>query len=136
MTKLSTARLLGIFLLLLIMSGSAWLMLTIFRDNVMYFYTPADVMEQQPPSDERFRLGGMVVDGSIEERDANAIVFTITDNTHEIDVFYQGLLPALFAEGQGMVAEGYWRDKRFIADRILAKHDENYMPPSLERNKP
>ena len=116
------------------------IILTIFllktlRNNILYFYSPSEVSK----SDENFfknniRLGGMVKPGSVET-DNNEIKFIVTDYEKEIIVIYQGTVPALFAEGKGVVAEGKLQDKKFfLAKRILAKHDENYMPPELKES--
>ena len=113
------------------------IILTIFllktlRNNVLYFYSPSEVSKSDENSfKNNIRLGGMVKPGSVET-DNNEIKFIVTDYEKEIIVIYQGTVPALFAEGKGVVAEGKLRDpKYFVADTILAKHDENYMPPEV-----
>ena len=109
------------------------------EDNVLYFYSPTDVEESnQMVFGNTIKIGGMVKNGSIKTNE-NEIKFIITDYKNEIIVSYKGTVPALFAEGKGVVAEGSLQDKKFfLAKRILAKHDENYMPPeikeSLEKN--
>tara|TARA_B100002051_G_C16500390_1_gene517560 strand:- start:345 stop:773 length:429 start_codon:yes stop_codon:yes gene_type:complete len=116
------------------------IILTIFlfktlRNNVLYFYSPSEVSK----TDEKIfknniRLGGMVKPGSVET-DANEIKFIVTDYKKEIIVTYRGTVPALFEEGKGVVAEGKLKDKKFfLAKRILAKHDENYMPPEIQES--
>ena len=114
--------------------------LTIFllktlRNNVLYFYSPSEVSKSDENSfKNNIRLGGMVKPGSVET-DNNEIKFIVTDYEKEIIVIYQGTVPALFAEGKGVVAEGKLQDKKFfLAKRILAKHDENYMPPELKES--
>ena len=109
------------------------------EDNVLYFYSPTDVEESNKMVfGDTIKVGGMVKNGSIKTNE-NEIKFIITDYKNEIIVSYNGAVPALFAEGKGVVAEGILQDKKFfLAKRILAKHDENYMPPkikeSLEKN--
>ena len=116
------------------------IILTIFllktlRNNVLYFYSPSEVRKSDENSfKNNIRLGGMVKPGSVET-DNNEIKFIVTDYEKEIIVIYQGTVPALFAEGKGVVAEGKLQDKKFfLAKRILAKHDENYMPPELKES--
>jgi len=116
------------------------IILTIFllktlRNNVLYFYSPSEVSKSDENSfKNNIRLGGMVKPGSVET-DNNEIKFIVTDYEKEIIVIYQGTVPALFAEGKGVVAEGKLQDKKFfLAKRILAKHDENYMPPELKES--
>ena len=109
------------------------------EDNVLYFYSPSEIKNKNDIIFEKnIRIGGMVKNGSIQSS-KNEIKFIVTDFQNEIIVSYEGTVPALFAEGKGVVAEGKLRDKKFfLATRILAKHDENYMPPeikeSLEKN--
>ena len=109
------------------------------EDNVLYFYSPSEIKSKNDIIFEKnIRIGGMVKNGSIQSN-KNEIKFIVTDFKNEIIVSYEGTVPALFAEGKGVVAEGKLRDKKFfLAKRILAKHDENYMPPeikeSLEKN--
>ena len=116
------------------------IILTIFllktlRNNVLYFYSPSEVSKSDENSfKNNIRLGGMVKPGSVET-DNNEIKFIVTDYEKEIIVIYQGTVTALFAEGKGVVAEGKLQDKKFfLAKRILAKHDENYMPPELKES--
>lgn len=110
----------------LILGVAAWLVFGALKDNIVFFFTPSEVTAQHYEA-KRLRIGGLVADGSVEIMDMNA-VFIITDETAEIQVQYDGALPDLFREGQGIVAEGRFEGKRFIADTVLAKHDENYMP--------
>ena len=115
------------------------LILKTLEDNVMYFYSPSEIVENKEIElSTNIRIGGMVKNGSIKTI-KNEIKFTVTDFKNEIIVSYQGSVPALFAEGKGVVAEGKLKDRKFfLAKRVLAKHDENYMPPeikeSLEKN--
>jgi cytochrome c-type biogenesis protein CcmE len=108
---------------------AALLILNAFRSNLVYFFSPTEVLEGKAPVDRLFRIGGMVADGSVK-RDGLKVSFVVTDNNKTLPVTYQGILPDLFREGQGVVAQGkLTADKQFIATEVLAKHDENYMPP-------
>jgi len=104
------------------------------EDNVVYFYSPSEVYKKSDISfEKKIRIGGLVKENSVKKNE-NSINFVITDLKKEIVVSYQGLLPNLFAEGKGVVAEGKLKDKKyFIAENILAKHDENYMPPEVSK---
>ncbi len=105
------------------------------EDNVMYFYSPSEIEENNEiVFNSNIRIGGMVKNGSVKVNE-NEIKFIVTDYKNEIIVSYQGTVPALFAEGKGVVAEGKLQDKKFfLAKRILAKHDENYMPPEIKES--
>jgi len=105
------------------------------EDNMLYFYSPSEIKsENDVIFNKSIRIGGMVKNGSIQSNE-NEIKFIVTDFKNEIIVSYKGTVPALFAEGKGVVAEGKLRDKKFfLAKRILAKHDENYMPPEIKEN--
>ena len=107
--------------------------LTAFEENLLYFYSPTQVKEGEAPLTHSFRVGGLVVDGSvIRELDSLTVQFDITDNTEVMTVAYTGILPDLFREGQGIVAMGKLQENgRFVAQEVLAKHDENYMPPEV-----
>ncbi len=107
--------------------------LTAFEENLLYFYSPTQVKEGEAPQTHSFRVGGLVVDGSvIREPDSLTVQFDITDNTEIMTVEYTGILPDLFREGQGIVAMGNLQGNgRFVAQEVLAKHDENYMPPEV-----
>ena len=109
--------------------------LKVLEDNVMYFYSPSDIKNSDDINlKKKIRIGGMVKKGSILSNERE-IKFVVTDLNNEIIVSYSGTVPALFSEGKGVVAEGKLKDKKFfIAKRILAKHDENYMPPELKGN--
>jgi len=125
-------RLTFVFLGALLVATAAALVLTAFEDNIVFFHTPTDVVEKSLPPDRRLRIGGLVEEGSVEKDISEArVTFRITDLTHTVNVTYRGLLPDLFREGQGVVAEGRLRDGIFQADEVLAKHDENYMPPEV-----
>ena len=112
-----------------------FLVFKVLEDNVLYFYSPSEIKNTNDIDlNKKIRVGGMVKKGSIQSNETE-IKFVVTDLSNEIIVSYSGTVPALFAEGKGVVAEGRLRDKKFfIAKRILAKHDENYMPPELRGN--
>ena len=112
-----------------------FLVLKVLEDNVLYFYSPSEIKNSSDINlKKKMRIGGMVKKGSIQSN-KNQIKFIVTDLNNEIIVSYSGTVPALFAEGKGVVAEGNLKDKKFfIAKRILAKHDENYMPPELKES--
>ncbi|MCL6682610.1 cytochrome c maturation protein CcmE [Sphingomonas alba] len=102
------------------------------RDRAAYFFTPAEVAIGKAQQGAAIRLGGMVKKGSIRQRsDGVTIDFIVTDGSHDVPVVYRGITPDLFKEGSGVVAEGRMRGKTFVADTILAKHDERYMPPQM-----
>jgi cytochrome c-type biogenesis protein CcmE len=105
------------------------LVLLALRDNIVFFYGPSELAQKAPHEGQRLRIGGLVKQGSLKHEGENTVRFAVTDTKQEVEVTYTGLLPDLFREGQGVVAEGTLRgDKIFLADSILAKHDERYMP--------
>ena len=110
-----------------------FLILNALNKNILYFNSPTDIKVSQDINfDKKIRVGGMVKKDTLNIKDQE-IIFIITDFKNEIKVSFKGTIPNLFAEGKGVVAEGKLQDKKFfIADRILAKHDENYMPPELK----
>jgi len=112
---------------------SAMLALRAFEENLLYFFSPAQVVSGEAPSDRVFRLGGMVQEDSIvREIGSLTLNFVVTDYSSSVPVSYTGVLPDLFGENQGVVARGRLNDEGgFIAEEILAKHDENYMPPEV-----
>ena len=112
------------------------LALQAFRSNVMFFFDPSQVAAGEAPPGERFRLGGMVTKGSVQRTPGSLEVrFVVTDFAQSVPVVYSGVLPDLFREGQGVVADGRLQpDGTFRADEVLAKHDENYMPPEVTRS--
>ena len=109
------------------------LALTAFDENLMYFYSPTEIHAGKAPADRAIRVGGLVVDGSVKREEQGITVqFDLTDNAEIVPVSYTGILPDLFREGQGIVAMGRINsDGLFVADEVLAKHDENYMPPEV-----
>ena len=104
-----------------------------FQDNLVFFYSPSEISKQPLATEQRIRLGGLVQEGSVvSEGDGLTIRFRITDLSESIAVTYTGILPSLFREGQGVIVQGYLQSpKNFVADEVLAKHDENYMPPEV-----
>jgi len=112
------------------------LALSAFRQTVTFFFDPTQVAAGQVPAGERFRLGGMVTQGSLHRAPGSLEVrFVVTDFSHDVPVSYTGVLPDLFREGAGVVAHGQMRhDGTFVADEVLAKHDEKYMPPEVARS--
>ena len=110
------------------------LALTAFDENLMYFYSPTQIKAGEAPESRAFRVGGLVVDGSVMKlSDGITTTFVLTDGAAEVPVSFTGVLPDLFREGQGIIANGSFPDAAgpFIADEVLAKHDENYMPPEV-----
>ncbi|MEY4750911.1 MAG: hypothetical protein RIQ60_3125 [Pseudomonadota bacterium] len=106
----------------------AALVLNAFESNLVFFYSPSQVAAKEAPSGRTFRLGGMVETGSVK-RDGVLVNFMVTDTVKTVPVRYSGILPDLFKEGKGVVAQGKIEDGVFVAREVLAKHDENYMPP-------
>jgi cytochrome c-type biogenesis protein CcmE len=117
-----------------ILGVAVFLVLFALRDTIVFFHTPKEVVEKQIPAGKRIRLGGLVADGSLKRGEGLTVTFAITDMAKTILVSYTGILPDLFREGQGVVAEGKLdASGRFQADTVLAKHDENYMPPEVAK---
>jgi cytochrome c-type biogenesis protein CcmE len=106
----------------------AALVLNAFQSNLVFFYSPTQIAAKEAPSNRTFRVGGLVEEGSVK-RDGVKVSFVVTDTGHTVPVQYEGILPDLFKEGKGVVAQGQLRDGVFVAREVLAKHDENYMPP-------
>jgi len=118
---------------LAILGLATYLVLNALGGNLSYFFSPTEVTEGKAPKDHVFRLGGMVETGSVKRAEGDLTVnFVVTDHNKTVPVAYEGILPDLFAEGQGVIAQGkLGGDGTFIADEVLAKHDENYMPPEV-----
>jgi cytochrome c-type biogenesis protein CcmE len=118
---------------LLTLGVAAALVLTALEDSIVFFYSPTDLVEKKAPTDQRLRVGGIVKEGSVEKsKDGVTTVFTVTDTANTVQISFRGVLPDLFREGQGIVAEGKFQESgTFTADEVLAKHDENYMPPEV-----
>lgn len=116
----------------LLLGGATALVMTALSDSVAFFATPSDIAEGKVDRDKHFRIGGLVVDGSVSRGDDGVVAFSLTDQANEVVVNYAGILPDLFREGQGIVAQGTIdADGTFIAAEVLAKHDENYMPAEV-----
>lgn len=126
-------RLLTVALILTGVALAVGLALQAFEENLLFFYSPSQVLSGEAPEGRTFRLGGLVTDGSMyREPGALKVRFTVTDNNESLIVFYEGVLPDLFREGQGVIANGTLQpDGSFLAEEVLAKHDENYMPPEV-----
>ncbi|MDO8423123.1 MAG: cytochrome c maturation protein CcmE [Parvibaculum sp.] len=117
---------------LAILGLAVGLVLYAMRDNIVFFYSPSDIAEKDIGPGQRIRLGGMVEEGSLAHSSEATINFRVTDFVKAVGVTYTGILPDLFREGQGVVAEGHMQaDGSFVADTVLAKHDEKYMPPEV-----
>jgi cytochrome c-type biogenesis protein CcmE len=117
---------------LAVLAVAAALVLNALRDSILFFTSPADVAEKQIPAGKRFRLGGLVVPGSLSRGDNLQVKFEVSDGKAVLPVRYQGILPDLFREGQGVISEGALAaDGVFKADNVLAKHDETYMPKEV-----
>lgn len=109
---------------------AATLVLSAFQKNLVFFFTPTQVLAGEAPRGSNFRVGGLVEKGSLQRQpDGVTVAFLITDNANRIRVHYRGILPDLFKEGKGVVAQGQLQGNVFVAREVLAKHDENYMPP-------
>ena len=124
-------RLTFVMIGLLLLGSSAALILIAFEDNIVFFYSPTELVDKKPDPAQRLRIGGLVMAGSVEKLADAVVAFTITDTAKTVTVQYKGILPDLFREGQGVVAEGHFKNGVFQADEVLAKHDENYMPPEV-----
>ena len=125
-------RILFLFLLLASIILAVYLILKSLEENVVYFISPSEIKKLTEINSDKIRIGGMVKNKSITIK-SNKINFIITDLKNEINVSYSGSVPNLFAEGKGVVAEGYLKDRSYFnAVKILAKHDENYMPPEIK----
>lgn len=126
-------RLVLLGLALTALGGAAALGLSAIGDSATYFYAPSDVAAKAPAPGQAIRLGGLVTPGSVERLpDGLTMAFTVTDNAKTVPVRYTGIVPDLFREGQGVIAEGHFDGQgTFVASQVLAKHDENYMPPEV-----
>ena len=119
---------------LAVLGVAVGLVLFALRDSIVFFYTPSEVAEKHLETGQRFRLGGLVEDGSVKRGEGTTVSFVVTDKRSTLPVTFTGVLPDLFREGQGVVAEGVLNsDGVFRADSVLAKHDENYMPPVVAK---
>ena len=118
---------------LAVLGVAAALVLSALNDNIVFFYSPTQLAEKKPGPTQRLRIGGLVQEGSVR-KDGQEVHFTVTDLKMSVPVVYRGLLPDLFREGQGVIAEGTMgADGTFVAREVLAKHDEKYMPPEVAK---
>ena len=133
MTPTRKRRLIATVIIVLGVGAAAAVAMRALNENMLFFVSPTDVKEQALPAGKKFRLGGLVAGGSVSRAsDSLAVTFVVTDGPHSVDVRYDGILPDLFREGQGIIAIGELStDGHFEAADVLAKHDENYMPPEV-----
>ena len=131
MKAIRKQRLATVLLILTTSAIGSFLIIRALDSNLDFFFTPSELFKEEIPNNKRIKVGGMVLEGSVR-RDKTNISFVITDYEASIDVEFDGLVPDLFKEGSGVVVLGYLKDKTLIAEDVLAKHDENYMPPSIE----
>ena len=125
-------RLTFVVMAMLLLGVATGLVLYALRDGVSLFHSPTDIVTKQPGPDQRLRLGGLVEEGSVVRAEGSAVVnFRVTDMESSVAVRFEGLLPDLFREGQGVVTEGKFVNGTFVASEVLAKHDENYMPKEV-----
>jgi cytochrome c-type biogenesis protein CcmE len=134
MTPTRKRRLTAVLVIIIGVGAAAVVAIKSLNENMLFFVSPTDVEEQSLPAGKRFRLGGLVEGGSLSRAsDSLAVNFVVTDGPHSVDVRYDGILPDLFREGQGIIAIGELSPEgHFEADEVLAKHDENYMPPEVK----
>jgi len=133
MTPKRKRRLMMVLLILIGVGTAVALALTAFNKNIMFFYSPSQVIAGEAPQNRSFRIGGMVKENSLNrDPDGITVRFAVHDNARDVTIAYTGILPDLFREGQGIVAQGkLGADGVFVASEVLAKHDENYMPPEV-----
>ncbi len=110
---------------------AGWLVINALGNNLSYFFSPTEVSQNKQPANHLFRLGGLVKEDSVNRLEGVDVEFVVTDRANEITVVYSGILPDLFEEGQGVIAQGRMQNGIFRAEEVLAKHDENYMPPEV-----
>ncbi len=123
-------RLTFILVAMVLLIAAVLLFLNAMKDNIVFFHSPTDLAEKTLKADQRLRVGGLVEEGSVTKEGVFA-KFNVTDMANSVPVTYKGILPDLFREGQGVVIEGRYQNGVFVADEVLAKHDENYMPPEV-----
>ena len=130
--KRKNKRLSFVVLTLLALAAAAGLVLAAFEDNIVFFHSPTEIVKKNIRPEQRLRVGGLVEEGTVKQTGQNAITsFRVTDLTTSLTVNFKGILPDLFREGQGVVAEGHYRNGVFEAKEVLAKHDETYMPKEV-----
>ena len=127
-------RLALILLTLILLSAAILLILFNTKQNIVFFYTPSELLENNVAPNKKLRIGGYVKKSSFVEKSLNNYEFRITDNTNNLLIFYKGMLPDLFREEQGIVIEGFIdKNNNIVASKVYAKHDENYMPASIKK---
>lgn len=131
MTSRKKKRLAIVILGLVALGGATAMVLAAFRDNLVFFYSPSELAAKPMLAAGRIRIGGLVENQSVAHQDGENVTFRVTDGKTDVAVRYDGILPDLFREGQGVVAEGRIENGVFVASTILAKHDEKYMPPEV-----
>ena len=130
--KRKNKRLSFVVLTLLALAAAAGLVLAAFEDNIVFFHSPTEIVKKNIRPEQRLRVGGLVEEGTVKKTGQDAITsFRVTDLTTSLTVNFKGILPDLFREGQGVVAEGHYRNGVFEAKEVLAKHDETYMPKEV-----
>lgn len=136
MTPTRKKRLAAVALIILGVSAATAVALTALNDNMLYFMSPTDVHAAAAPQDRRVRLGGLVAAGSVQRDPESLLVrFAVTDGRNDVPVSFEGILPDLFREGQGVIAHGHLDETgHFHADEVLARHDETYMPPEVMKS--
>ena len=131
MKPIRRKRLMSVLLILITSALGSYLIIKALDSNLDFFYTPSELADQEIPNNKRIKVGGMVLEGSVL-REKTKIEFVITDYEGSIEVVFDGVVPDLFKEGSGVVVLGYLNEKTLYAEEVLAKHDENYMPPSID----
>ena len=124
-------RLTFVMIALLLLGVATALVLTALEEDITFFHSPTDVMTKKVAENKHFRLGGLVEAGSVDKSNQPTVTFRVTDGAETVAVHFEGQLPDLFRENQGIIAEGMLQGGVFVADEVLAKHDENYMPPEV-----
>ena len=127
-------RLITVLVLMLSSGLGSFLIIKALDSNLDFFFTPSEIFKEELPNNKRIKVGGMVLEDSVSRNGTN-IIFKITDYKESIEVQFDGIVPDLFKEGSGVVVLGYLEDKTLKAEKVLAKHDENYMPPSIDIEK-
>jgi len=130
MKPIRRKRVMSVLLILITSALGSYLIIKALDSNLDFFYTPSELIDQEIPNNKRIKVGGMVLEGSVL-RERTKIEFVITDYEGSIEVIFYGVVPDLFKEGSGVVVLGYLNEKTLYAEEVLAKHDENYMPPSI-----
>ena len=130
MNPIRKKRIFNIVLVLLFSISGITLILYSLNSKLDYFFTPTELSKVEIPDDKRIKIGGMVLEGSVIRKESK-IIFTVTDYENFINVEFNGIVPDLFQEGSGVVTLGFLRNEIFYAEEVLAKHDENYMPPNI-----